>query len=363
MNQAPELNSGPRLFLAGIGMVTPVGGNTALTTASVTAGVSAYSASQYRDKRTQRIIMANVPTEVFMSLDADIDSGQHSSAQHERVIRMAIIALNEACSSLDMDCGLPLALAAPEPFSQNDFVNPAVLTENLANNCRPWIEQQLCRSFHSGRAAGIEALDFAYHYLLGTDNDYLLIGGSDCHRHYSRLDPLDAADRLLSAGAQDGFAPGEGATFLLLTPRPEKALVRNGYIIGIGRPGLAQEPGHFYSDEPYLGEGLDKAFKLALAGEEEISVERIYSSMNGESYWAKEYGVALLRNRAAFAEDVSVEHPADAYGDLGAATAPSLMALAATELWRRATHNDYLVYSSSDYGLRGAVVLSKIKAA
>jgi len=58
---------------------------------------------------------------------------------------------------------------------------------------------------------------------------------------------------------------------------------------------------------------------------------------------------------------VAVRHPADGYGDLGAATAPALIALAATDLLERNEANTHLVYSLSDYGLRGAVLVNRQK--
>lgn len=356
-DQGGELKT---LFVAGIGLLTPVG-NTALTAAAVKAGISAYSASRFRDKRRQQITMAEVPTELLASLDAEIDSGTYTSAQHDRVIAMAIIALQEACTHYPGRRALPLILTMPEAASQDNFVSSATVIDNLVNNCNPLVDPQLSRSLHSGRAAGIEALDFAYRYLIDSDHDYLLIGGSDSHKSYSRLDPLDAADRLLAPGAQDSFAASEGAAFLLLTPHESKAMVREGRVIAIHRPGLGREPGHIYGDQPYLGEGLDQAFKQALARSPgNALIRKVYSSMNGEHYWAKEYGVAYMRNREAFAEELTLEHPADVFGDLWAATAVALIGLAAEALWAQPDDNSYLAYGSSDYGLRGAVRLEKI---
>ena len=97
----------------------------------------------------------------------------------------------------------------------------------------------------------MEAIDFAFQYLGNSANDYVLIGGSDSHRDYSRLAPLGKVDRLLTASNKDGFAPGEGAAFLLLTYRTDLAMVRNGHIIAVNAPGIATETGHLESEEPY----------------------------------------------------------------------------------------------------------------
>ncbi len=126
-------------------------------------------------------------------------------------------------------------------------------------------------------------------------------------------------------------------------------------------PGNGQEPGHLYSSEIYCGDGLDQAFKQALNNHPGNTIRTIYSSMNGEHHWAKEYGVAFTRNQASFHDPVKHEHPADCYGDLGSATGPVLIGLAAESLLMKhpgpATH---LVYSSSDGPARAVVRVEKI---
>jgi len=114
------------------------------------------------------------------------------------------------------------------------------------------------------------------------------------------------------------------------------------------------------SDEPYRGDGLDQAFKLALHDYTGNAIRTIYSSMNGEQQWAKEYGVAYLRNKEKFHDPVKIEHPADCYGDLGSATAPVLMGLAAESLLKQPGLGTHLVYSSSDGAARAAVRMEKL---
>lgn len=363
MNHTPkEASSQPRLYIAGMGMITSVGSDTAMTAAAVKAGISAYAESQYHNEQDQLITMASIPDAIFAATEAEIEEGDRYNEQQDHIVKMAIVALGEACAGQPIEKPIPLILAMPETPSQAKQITPSKLIRNLVHNCQPWINPELSRSLHSGRAAGVEALDFAYRYLYETYGDYLLIGGSDSYRHYARLDPLDAAGRLLAPGSQDSFAPGEAAAFLLLTRDPEKAMVRDGHILGLGQPGLAQEAGHLFSDEPYRGDGLDQAFKQALVGGSNPAISSIYSSMNGERHWAKELGVAQLRNRSAFRDPLAIEHPADAYGDIGSATAPALIALAANELLETPGARTHLVYSSSDYGLRGAVLVEKLKA-
>jgi len=350
----------PQIYIAGIGMITPVGFDTASTAAAVRAGMSGYAVSDYYGQNDEPITMASVPNRIFIELDAEIDEGSRFNERHDRVTKMAILAIREACAEQTTEQPIPLVLAMPDEESELEGLSSLIV--NLERNCKPWLSSALCRSIYSGRAAGMEAIDFAFHYLYELPNDFMLIGGSDSYRDYSRLQPLSEADRLLREGNMDGFAPGEAAGFLLLTPRPELAMQRNGHIIALNPPGIAEEPGHLDCDKPYRGDGLDQAFKKALISHREPEIHSIYSSMNGEHHWAKEYGVAYLRNKSVFQEMLKVEHPADILGDVGAATSTVLIALAAESLLKHPAAKSHLVYSSSDNAKRGALVLEKLPA-
>jgi len=240
-----------------------------------------------------------------------------------------------------------------------DLTGLASFPQSIADNCRPLSDPGLFHSFHSGRAAGIEAIGHAFSHVLAGQHEFVCVGGSDSYMEDVSLDELDESRRLLSAKNSDGFAPGEGAGFLLLTTDKTRALERDGHVIVLHKPGLAEEAGNLRSDDVYRGDGLDKAFKSALVNHRRRNIHCIYSSMNGESYWAKEMGVARIRNQQSISDTAVVHHPADCYGDLGAATAPVLIALAAEHLLRSPSARAALVYSSSDTATRGAIVIEK----
>src|SRR5690625_7255146 len=100
-----------------------------------------------------------------------------------------------------------------------------------------------------------------------------------------------------------------------------------------------------YNDEAYRGEGLASAFKKTLDKHPTSDIHTIYSSMNGENFWAKELGVAQLRNKSAFRDPVAVRHPAHGYGHLGAPTPPPFLALTATDLLERIVAYTLSLYS------------------
>jgi 3-oxoacyl-[acyl-carrier-protein] synthase-1 len=171
---------------------------------------------------------------------------------------------------------------------------------------------------------------------------------------------------LLTQNNKDGFVPGEAASFIVLTRHAHHALNKQGNLIKIHNVGINEEAGHLNSDNAYRGDGLDKAFKKALLHCNGLSINKIYSSINGESYWSKEQGVAIIRNKKHFCDEMRVEHPADCYGDVACATGSSLIALSALALLeenaepKAKQQEAHLVYSSSDGPSRAAVVLEKI---
>ncbi len=356
----------PKAYIAGIGMITSVGADTDMTAAAINAEYSGYRSAVFFNQQGQPMTLAPVPSEVFTQIDIDIDEGAYYGEYYDHIIKMAFVALSEALhtavSRQFITSPIPLILTQPEEIVKKDFIPTDLLTRNLLNQSSLWLKPEWIHCISTGRAAGIQGLSLALRALYEQGHDYVLIGGSDSYQDDVRLDQLDKNERILLPDRTDGFAPGEGAGFLLLTRHPEKALSHHGDIIGLCPPGTGEEPGHLHddSDQPYRGDGLDQAFKGALADNNGRNIHTVYSSMNGEHYWAKECAVAMLRNEAHLRERISIAHPADCYGDLGAATGPVLVGLAAYNLLKEYGPTSHLVYSASDGPARAAVRVEKI---
>ena len=83
-----------------------------------------------------------------------------------------------------------------------------------------------------------------------------------------------------------------------------------------------------------------------------------FAGFNGENFDAKLWGVARLRHNDLFSPATLIEHPADKYGDAGAATGAILVALAAHALSTGTRPGPALVWAASDRELRGCAVVS-----
>lgn len=356
MNQQNNLK---RLHIAGTGMITPVGGNTVMTIAAVNAGINQYQASSFFNKHDKPMTVTTVPEGALPPVHEDLKNSQ-LTGREKRLIRLAMPALQEVFSHYPSDQPLPLFLAGPELIHSSVKTTTAKILTYIKIQTNANIDLPSSRYFATGRAGLIDAIDMAFRYFSATNAAYVVVGGVDSYLDAATLGNLDAEDRILAEDMADAFAPGEGASFLLLrNPAIHNDETQNEAVLF--EPGIATEKGHRYSEQPYLGQGLADAFKVAIANGSGEKISTIFSTMNGENFFAKEFGVASIRNHSALHEKCKHEHPIDCFGDMGAATAAVLIALAQHRLLKSKTPTQNLVYCSSDMAGRGALCVSTIR--
>jgi 3-oxoacyl-[acyl-carrier-protein] synthase-1 len=202
-------------------------------------------------------------------------------------------------------------------------------------------------------------LQEAMNWLHSGKVEFALAGGVDSYLDLHILGSLDRDKRVLSPARADGFIPGEGSAFLLLAS-PEAArthdLTPRARLSAVAAD---HEDGHLYSEKPYRGDGLARTFTRVFSdGNGQVPIRNVYATMNGESHWAKEWGVAYLRNRKFFDPAFSLHHPADCYGDLGAAAGLTLAGLAVHGIAEEYRESPSLIFASNDRGERAAVIVS-----
>lgn len=346
--------------VVGIGMMTPVGLSAGETDASVRAGLARFSETDFRDRRFDRITLAEVPDDGLPALDESVGRADGLTAREERMLRLAAPPLRECLAPLGGRRGpVALCLALPETATTRPTRAERFL-DLLGRQSGGAIAPAQSDATHAGRAGGLIAVGQAVATIEAGVADVVVAGGVDSYRDPYVLGTLDLEERLKSRAAPKGFVPGEGAAFLAIAS--EDAAARAGWRVfaRVSAVALGFEEGHQYSAAPYRGDGLAATFaRLAALGAVPEPVGHVYSSMNGEQFWAKEWGVAVVRNRALFRDDHDVAHPADCVGDTGAASGPLMLGLAA----RRTARPDArpaLVYGSSDRGARAALVVSAL---
>ncbi|WNG49770.1 hypothetical protein F0U60_40885 [Archangium minus] len=349
------------LDIAAIGMVTPVGLTAPASAAAIRAGIARLGESQMYGKKGEPLVMGLVRDDYLPPLTGSIRNQVGFLSRQGRLLRLAAPALLEVCRGLELRQIPPLLLALPESWPAGaQSVGPALLGQ-LAAQSGLQLDLRRSRTVQQGRAGGLVALRRALDLLTIQREPYVLVGGVDTYMDRSLLKALDKEERLAERGVSDGFIPGEAAAFLLLRLASQGRVSPIAPIARISSLGLGVEPGHLYSEQPYLGDGLADAFREVFNSlpPDAPRVRSVYAGLNGERFWAKEWGVAYLRNRARFEEQLDLEHPVDCIGDAGAAQGPLMLGLAAIGVQRGYRSSPCLVWCSSDKEERAAALVQQ----
>ena len=331
------------------GMITPVGANAEMTAASVRSGISTYQESAILNKQFNPMILSLVADDALPELEDELKQ-QALTSRQQRMLRLATPAIQQLAEKLDSP--VPLMLCGPEKLPDRHSVVSDKFLKQLMVQSKAPIDLENSYVFPHGRAGGFYALEAAMQLLESGSHSQVMVGGVDSFLDLYLLATLDSENRILAEGVMDAFAPGEAAAFLLLKQADNDSMVK------LYPPGLADEPGHRYSQQPYKGEGLANAVEEALLNVQGASIKTVFASFNGENFNAKEWGVAAIRNQKNLDSDFNIIHPADCYGDIGAATGPVLMALAFIGLQKGYYHKPALVWASSEIQQRAAVYMA-----
>jgi len=342
------------IYIAGLGAITAVGNDAKMTYASVNARINRYKDTGYSDHKKIPVKMALVPEDALNHLPSPSPA---YNEWEQQLFQLSLAAVTEAFDNFETERSIPLILSCPESYTNCPHELPDDFLESFIEQSAAPINLELSRIIQTGRSGTLDALEVAYKYFLDSNVESILLGGVDSYQRPELLHGLLNEDRINTLDAYDGFTPGEGAGFILLTRNKAKALSGETCVVSIAPPGLAQETGHMYSELPYLGEGLASAIKQSLTYFEGADIQRIYSSMNGERFWVKELSVGLIRNQKHLHKKYQIEHPADCYGDIGAASGAVLIGLAAQHLFKQTQATSHMVCCASDHGFRSAVTL------
>lgn len=339
------------LYIVNSGAISSIGGTALMTNAAFRASMSGHQLSPQYNKRRKPIVFAQIPDGALDKINSELAPLEILHANHANMIKIASSALMECLTGFEFIDNIPVFMSCPEilppqkPRLISGFLDHLSIQSNinfdLANS----------QILATGRAGGFQAIESAFKYLESSGADFALVGGVDSYRYcLQQISVLDNEDRLLVEGNADGFVPGEAGSFLLLAT--STALQKHSLTseLTIALPSSTVEEGHRYSEQPYRGDGLANAFKGALNNASGIAVNQIYCSLNGEHFGSKELGVAMIRNNGRISPDVDIIHPADCFGDIGAAFGPMLVSLMG-----HAEGCSALAFCSSDGPYRSAI--------
>jgi 3-oxoacyl-[acyl-carrier-protein] synthase I len=214
------------------------------------------------------------------------------------------------------------------------------------------------------RGGGVIAFERALALLARGDCDAIAVGGIDSYFDPDALEYLDRELRLHGPDTENGFIPGEAAAFVVLASRRRaSAVYRYGQVISAAS---ADEPRPYGSEEPCTALGITLAVKRAVEaiGPRARRVGWVLTDVANERHRVDEWSYAFARAHLALTEDVIHDQPLLRTGDVGAASAALLVAMAAVR-WQTgcAARDCALIATHSDGPERGAMVVSAMGAA
>ena len=344
--------------IVGVGIMTAIGLSAPETAAAVRAVTSRFEQSRMFDRETEPFTLASVPDDGLPPLVDALDQVAGLRCREIRLLRLATRPIADCLALMPPGQSAPGLMLALTEFPSARPFDAANLLGRLWTQTGGRFDVNRSLAGDVGRTGGLLAIARAAEAIRAGHVNFMIAGGVDTYHDPYVLSALDLEKRVKSPRHLDGFIPGEGAAFVLIANPAAAAAAGLTPLATISPVAHAVESGHLYSEQPYRGDGLASTLAQLFDGRVvNRPIVEVWSSMNGESHWAKEWGVAFLRNRAAFQEDHGMHHPADCYGDIGASCGPAMVALQAIGMRGSYRNAPALVYCSSDRGPRAALVV------
>ena len=334
-----------------------IGRGTEQAWASARAGIARIGSSHVMDRHFEAISMGLVPENALGELVPEIDALPLPS-RARRLLRLAApsfkVVAEGSTSPVRVFLGLPALTHEVAPWLRHMPSYLQLMTGIAVDRAGSVVVPH-------GRAAALMALEQALDVLRAEPAASVIVGGVDSFLDLRLLASLDAEGRIAGSRVMDGFIPGEGAAFYVLSGPDAKAAKTAGPRIVVNGVASSMDPGHRYGTEPAKGEGLAIALqqlRQRLDPALSAPIGATFAGFNGENFEAKMWGVARLRHTDFFSPGMAIEHPADKFGDAGAAMGAILMALAAHSLTTGTRTGPVLVWAASDREPRACAVVS-----
>lgn len=352
--------------ITAVNSVTSVGFDAVSTAAAVRAGVSGLAeADWFTDVGGESITAAVVPDLRFV----DTPIGQFSLGS-ERMVALARLCLegllSASLSASNLDSAkvkVVLGLARserPGPTEQGQHAAIAGQLIDIVHGRVPVAEFDVIQS---GNPSSIDGVKLAVEWLRAHTTGICIVGSTDSLLTLDTLFWLERGRRLKSGshGRNHGLPPGEAAAFFVIEDAEVARWRGRQSLVALAGVGCAHEEAYFMSNNHSVGIGLTTACRQAVAETNWPSweVDAVLGDLNGEFHRSKEWGLTELRCFGSNGDQRQVWHPADCYGDIGAASAAALLNLAAVGISRGWLGDKVMVFSSDDFGSCGAALLTR----
>jgi len=339
------------MSISGAGVCCSIGMNLAAADCALRAGIDQFQQGNFYD-------LQNEPLRISQ-LNGDTSQGV------TRLAKWCALAIEESIHNAFLQStvvppehsSIPLLLLAAERERPHS-------NDNRYKEIFDGIQQQLGHCFHehsriipAGRAGIGLALQLAQQWLATGAIQHVIIAGADSYLDNYTINFYLGKERLRTSTNSDGFIPGEAAAAILLrlseTDDSQQLTIR-----GLG---LATEQGSLEGTTPNRAQALSQAFTdaIAQAGIATAQYQSRFSDQNGESYFAREAAHALTRLGTSGLPKLETYTIADCVGEVGAATAPLMLAWASRLLTKqKKVAHASILHLANDDGLRTAITIA-----
>ena len=217
-----------------------IGSGTDQAWASARAGIGRICSSDVMDQDLEPIQMGLVPEAALGELVPEIENLPLPS-RARRILRLA--APSFLAVAKDLPGPIPVFIGLPElthdeaPWLIHVPAYLQILTGVVVDRERSVVVPK-------GRAAALMALELALKVLETEPAAAVIVGGVDSYLDLRLLGGLDGEQRILGPRVMDGFIPGEGAAFYVLTAADESSVHASGTRIVVNAAASAMDAGH-----------------------------------------------------------------------------------------------------------------------
>ena len=346
-------DNGSAVCVVGVGAATAVGRTAPATATAVRAGIARFFEHPYMiDKAGDPMVVARA-----RYLNDETEGG-------ERFGELALPPAREAMSVLNGSAGsagpIPVVIGLPAQRPGLPAGTESLVAERIGHSLRDMARLSDVETIATGHSAGLMALEAARRRISEGSATFCLIGGVDSYMEPETLEWLDNRDKLQAAANDWGFIPGEAAGFCLLCSQDAAERYGLAVLVRVVAAATAHEKNLIDTETVCIGEGLSEAVGKVLEAlpSPEVRIDDTICGMSGDPYHGDEFAFTIARMSERFVDAGEFQTPAECWGDVGAASGPLFVTLAAA-----AGRKNYakgprtLLWTSSDGGERTAAIL------
>lgn len=316
-----------------------------------------------------------------MAIVQSLDPRLHGLPRLATIIEAALMHLGEPLSRMRLAGRAAVWIAVHEQLAESNDPYFGPMRRRLERRITEWLQGRGMQAVVTTVARGHAGFAHALQHAAGQLDDGLvevaIVGGADSYYDPLRFDILEEQERLFDAEHTDGFIPGEGAAFCVLTRSSHAKQVGIAPLALVETIAVGEEAAPMLSGRPCTADGLTSVMRAVTdrLKSERRRLDWMIGDLTNESYRARELVLALPRAMApgglddagrtyqpVAADQFRGDQLPEGFGDLGAATMPTALTIA-TQAFLRGDPKaqNCMIVASSTGADRGAILVRAVR--